>query len=300
MRQRSFKLVAVFALWFICFELCGAAITLTQNSPLNFGTVLVNTSGGNGTISTAGVFSSTTLRATGITAGNITFQDTTILSVGLDLLVNFSITTPTVTLTGPSSGVTITGFTLSPTGITLVLLAPNSANVAIGGTLNVPAGTLAGTYTGTATFQSAGTLSGTNTANLSISVIIGQPITITQTQGMNFATLISNASTQTVVLTPAGVLSGAASPSGVPHAGAFNVTGQSSQTVTITLPSSFTLTSGANQMTVSNLTSTPAAGAATALSATGTATVNVGGTLTVSPNQPQGAYSGSYTITVNY
>jgi hypothetical protein len=65
---------------------------------------------------------------------------------------------------------------------------------------------------------------------------------------------------------------------------------------TITLPSTATLSSGGATMTLNNFVSDPPG---TMVGTTRT-DVKVGATLTVAPNQAQGNYSGSFSVTVNY
>jgi hypothetical protein len=73
--------------------------------------------------------------------------------------------------------------------------------------------------------------------------------------------------------------------------------GAKTATVTITLPGSVTLSSGANQMTVNSFTSSPSG---TGIMSGGSLTIKVGATLTVGANQPKGNYSGSIPVTINY
>ncbi len=68
-------------------------------------------------------------------------------------------------------------------------------------------------------------------------------------------------------------------------------------TYSITLPSSATLTSGGDTMTVDTFTH-DAGGAPTLVF--GSDTFNVGATLKVDPNQAVGTYSGTFAVTVNY
>ncbi len=75
------------------------------------------------------------------------------------------------------------------------------------------------------------------------------------------------------------------------------MTGAVGQTYSITLPSSATLTSGGNTMTVD--TYTDDAGATPTLPG-GSDTFNVGATLNVGADQAKGSYSGTFLVTVNY
>ena len=84
------------------------------------------------------------------------------------------------------------------------------------------------------------------------------PITITKTTDMNFGNVAVQSTTGgTVVMTPAGVRSATAgvtlpATSGTVSAASFTVNGQSGYTYAITLPTSVTLTSASNTMTVPN------------------------------------------------
>ncbi len=70
-------------------------------------------------------------------------------------------------------------------------------------------------------------------------------------------------------------------------------------TYSITLPSSATLTSGGNTMTVDTFTHDE--GALPKLpSGTGSETFNVGATLNVGAVQAGGTYSGTFAVTVSY
>ena len=84
---------------------------------------------------------------------------------------------------------------------------------------------------------------------------------------------------------------------GFPAAAAFDVTGEGASTYSITLPSSATLSSGANTMTVDTFNHD--AGATPTLSG-GSDTFNVGATLNVGATQASGTYSGTFSVTVNY
>lgn len=82
-----------------------------------------------------------------------------------------------------------------------------------------------------------------------------------------------------------------------PTAADFNVTGSGAATYTITLPASVSLTGTGPAMTVNNFVHD--AGATPTLTA-GADAFNVGADLTVPSGQTAGAYTGSFTVTVNY
>lgn len=144
------------------------------------------------------------------------------------------------------------------------------------------------------------------TASASATATIVTPISITKNVDMNFGNVAVQASTGgTVVLTPAGVRSatgGVTLPvtNGTVSAASFTVNGSGNYTYSITLPSTaLTITSGANNMTVSSFTSSPSAiGTLTA----GTQTLTVGATLNVAAAAPAGTYVSAtpFDVTVNY
>jgi hypothetical protein len=131
------------------------------------------------------------------------------------------------------------------------------------------------------------------------------PISITKTTDMNFGTVAASATAGSVTLdyndvaTPSGgttlVAGGAAR-----KAAEFQVTGQNSSSFSISCPTSIVLTSGANTLTVNAIS--PDSGSTSNLSASGSKTIKVQGTLVV----PAGALAGVYTntadleVTVNY
>jgi hypothetical protein len=132
----------------------------------------------------------------------------------------------------------------------------------------------------------------------SASATIAQPIAVSETTSLNFGTVTTSASAGTAVVSTASGLTttgGVAAFGGTPSAAAYSVTGEGSSAFTVSLPTTATISSGANTMTVDTFTHNAGA----ALSG-GSATFNVGATLNVGANQPSGAYTGTYTVTVNY
>lgn len=134
----------------------------------------------------------------------------------------------------------------------------------------------------------------------SASATVATPIAISETSSMNFGTVVASATAGTAVLSTAGAVTttgGVTTLASTPSAAAFSVTGQSGQTFSVSLPTSATLSSGANNMTID--TFNHSLGTTPTLTG-GTATFSVGATLNVSANQAAGAYSGTYAVTVNY
>ena len=131
----------------------------------------------------------------------------------------------------------------------------------------------------------------------------GKPITISFAQNLEFGSLAGDASSAgTAVINAATgaktVTGGAADFGGVSNAASFNLTGANNTAYTIILPGTVTLSSGGNTMSLGSFTSNPAG--AGVLDGTGKATLDVGGTLTVAAGQTAGAYTGVFSVIVNY
>ncbi len=143
-----------------------------------------------------------------------------------------------------------------------------------------------------ATVQAAAT-----TGNATATIII--PIAIANTTALAFGSVVSSASADTVVISPAGVRTcgGTLTCTNTVTAGAFDVTGGTGETYTISLPASTTVISGPNNMTVDTFVSTPTP---TGTLTGGAETLLVGATLQVAASQANGSYTGTYSVTVNY
>ena len=142
----------------------------------------------------------------------------------------------------------------------------------------------------------------TGTATGSATIIT--PIAIANAGNMNFGNVAVSATAGTVVLSPASVRSltgGVTLPAvtGTVSAAAFTVTGLGSSTYSIQLPTTYTITSGANNMTISSFTSNPSG---TGTLSGGTQTINVGATLSVGASQAAGSYTNAtgFPVIVNY
>ena len=130
---------------------------------------------------------------------------------------------------------------------------------------------------------------------------IVQPVTATSTQDLNFGTMLGKANTVTVSTSGTRTATDGTSlvnDNNTASAGVFSVTGPNNQPITVSLPSSATVTSSTNSMTISNFTSDKS-GSQT-LDNTGALTINIGGDLAVTEGQATGDYTGSYTITITY
>jgi len=131
------------------------------------------------------------------------------------------------------------------------------------------------------------------------------PIAISKTTDMNFGTVAASATAGTVALSYADV----ATPTGgttlvaggaARKAAEFEVTGQNSSSFSISCPTTIVLTSAGNTLTVNGIAAD--AGTTNTLSASGSKTIKVQGTLVVPGAAPAGVYTNTadLTVTVNY
>ncbi len=147
----------------------------------------------------------------------------------------------------------------------------------------------------------------TATASANSTTRIIQAITLTKTADLAFGNIVkpsTGTATASIgsgadTLTVSGG-TGAAAASGATSRAKFTVGGEGGQTFAVTVPASMTMTSGANNITVT-LTGDAATGTISgALGTSGTATVNVGGSFTLPNTQASGNYTGSFNVTVAY
>lgn len=154
-----------------------------------------------------------------------------------------------------------------------------------------------GTFSLGAAVSSSSVFAADGTGNASAT--IQTAISIVENTSMDFGTTAVDASSGTVTISSAGVVSGPAaySFSGSPAAGAFTASGDASTAVTISFTDG-SLTGPGTAMTLNNFTHD--AGGTPTTNGSGDLTFNVGGDLVVNATQTAGAYSGTYTVTVNY
>ena len=156
-----------------------------------------------------------------------------------------------------------------------------------------------------------GSASAANNASATATATVVTPIAITKATDLVFGSFYPGATTGTVDVNTNGTrtVSGGVTTAGTgatPSAAKFDVTGQASATYTIAYASAVTLTGPGAPMALSQISDlTGAGGAATlvaagALSAGGTQSIYIGGSLAVGINQVSGAYTGNITATVVY
>lgn len=145
----------------------------------------------------------------------------------------------------------------------------------------------------------------TATATSNAAAVIIAPLSITNTGGLHFGTIMRSATAGTVSVATdgtrtsgGGVTLSALAP--VHSAALFSVEGESGRNVTISLPASTTIVNAAtDDMIVDTFVSDPDDANPVAL--TGAATVlRIGATLNVDANQPSGTYTGTFSVSVNY
>ena len=175
---------------------------------------------------------------------------------------------------------------------------------------------LALAFTGLAMTGGAMAADGTGTASAKVI----SPISVAQDTGagLEFGSLTTSASGQTVVISPAGVATGTAvrtTTSATRAAGAFTVTGEPAYTFALTMPTTGSVITGGGTapetMALSAFTVAPVAtySALPGTAPTYTSTLDgttgkykftVGATLTTVASQASGAYAGTYVVTVAY
>ncbi|NRA30903.1 MAG: DUF4402 domain-containing protein [Parvularculaceae bacterium] len=146
-----------------------------------------------------------------------------------------------------------------------------------------------------------GTTALADSANFDASATILEAITVTKTADLEFANIAPDAVTAgTVAISAAGVRTcdPVLTCSGTAAAAAFDVTGATGAAFTVTLPAAANITSGGDNMLVDNFTTSLPGNAGTFFG--GAANFTLGGTLNVGAAQAAGAYTGSFTVTVEY
>lgn len=146
-------------------------------------------------------------------------------------------------------------------------------------------------------FASSGAMAASTTGTANATIVSALSVTAGGTP-LEFGTIGNAANTVTVDTTGARSATDATQlAGGTPTAADFNVTGNASTAYSISIPAT-TITDGTTVLTVNNFTHD--AGATPTLSAGGADTFNVGADLIVTAGATTGAYTGTFTVTVNY
>lgn len=286
-----------------------SAATFTVAKNLSFGTLAPTAASGSVVLSLNGSIN-TNSAATVISSGTAYYPGQAVYTgSGLSSVANVVTMTflnSSVTLSNGAGGtVTVNNFTITP-NLQVSLLNP-SATANVGGTMNFTAASTPGTYTGSVQIQASSLLGGTATVTLPIMLTLWRMLSVSQTVPLSFGAievtggnsvvrLSSQNGNRTVTSGQGGVNLIQSKPGA---AGEFLITGNPNASVTVTLPSSATLTGPGAAMTVNNFTRTPS-GENTTLNSSGTLTLRVGASLNVNAAQAAGTYNGTYTVTVSY
>lgn len=134
------------------------------------------------------------------------------------------------------------------------------------------------------------------------------PLTLTETQQLDFGTVIASPTVAGNVTIDAdtGARAVGGGVVGVPNypgaRGLFQGAGSANQVVVLSLSAPAVLTSGANTLTVNSMTFDTAGGLNTtrSIDSTGAFSVGVGGDFAIGANQANGVYTASYTVTADY
>ena len=143
----------------------------------------------------------------------------------------------------------------------------------------------------------------TQTVNVNATIITGLSLTVNR--HLNLGSIVPSTSGPiSVTLDPSVSSSRTKSGTGGVLVGngtsaILSITGHASQPVNIVLPTSVTVTSNSNQMTLNNFLSS-AQGNSLTLDGTGSANFQIGATVNLTQNQAVGLYEGTFQVIVNY
>lgn len=221
-------------------------------------------------------------------------------------LTNFTATAGTATFFSGPTGTNPVTVTLNPVG------QNGSKNFTVGFDFPINSTGTTGSATSGYTVgitRSGGGGGGAGSASTTATANVFRAITISKTADIAFGKIVQpSTGSGTVSLTAAGARTvtgtGAfafASPS--PTAAAFSVSGEGGQAITVSIPTSFPMTSGANSLTVTTVST--GGGVQTLNSSLGNAgtpptAITVGGSFPFSSTTPTGSYSGTVSVTVQY
>jgi len=139
------------------------------------------------------------------------------------------------------------------------------------------------------------------------SATIVQSISVTASSNLGFGTLVKpTTGTSTIAVGATGssrsITGGnavGANGAGVSSA-AFLVQGEGGSAISVTVPSTFNMTSGTNTLVVTTASTTTAGNLSGSIGAQGSFTVGVGGSFPLQTNTASGAYSGNLVVTAQY
>jgi hypothetical protein len=132
------------------------------------------------------------------------------------------------------------------------------------------------------------------------SIVFAAPTALTKTQDLAFGTFVGGGGfSGTVTIDTLGARSSSGNVvlvRGTYNAARFTLTGNAGRTYTLTLPATYTITSGTYSMTVTSVTaSIPTTGT---IPSSGTLNFTVGATVSVGVSQQIGIYNGNFTVSL--
>ncbi|MDB5934019.1 MAG: hypothetical protein JWQ01_1363 [Massilia sp.] len=154
-----------------------------------------------------------------------------------------------------------------------------------------------------------GSAAAANTASATATTTVITPISITKATDLAFGNIAASGTSGTVAVNTNNartVTGGVTAAGGTATAAKFDITGQASLVYTITYDTGVTLTGPGTAMALTQVSDVTGAGGASATAATGTLSAGgtqslfIGGTLAVAANQTAGAYTGTFNALVNY
>ncbi|MFA4940721.1 DUF4402 domain-containing protein [Brevundimonas sp.] len=142
------------------------------------------------------------------------------------------------------------------------------------------------------------------------SITVIRPLTITKTADLKFGTVVRpGTGSGTVVVSAAGARSVTGGVVGLtsgdtPAAAAFSVAGEGGQSVSVTIPATFSMANGSDTLTVTTSNSLTGSAASqtlsNALGSAGSLAFSVGGSVPVGSTTTTGAYTGTFTVSAAY
>ena len=149
--------------------------------------------------------------------------------------------------------------------------------------------------TGAAAMMSGTAHAATATASAKANIL--KQVTVVNTSDLQFGTIVTGTAASTVLISSTGgrTCGVGLTCTGTTTAAGFTVGGTTGQVVNVNSDATVTLNSGANSMTAALVKSV----SSLTLGATG-GTFSVGGTLAVGASQADGAYTGTFNVTVDY
>lgn len=217
----------------------------------------------------------------------------------------FNVTMETAVLAAPVTGSNPLTFTLAPLGANVVRTFYVGAELPVAGDeSSLPTGLGENAFYVYALDGSGATSAG-DTDKGKATVL--RALSITSGTALNFGRIqLPGAGSSTITLdagTGARTVSGAAIAyaTPAPTRGAFTVAGEGGQQVSISVPAAITLNGPAASLSVNLTSSTPASATLPgALGAAGSLPISIGGSFTLTPATPPGAYSGTVTVSADY